>query len=105
MKKKALFFWVFLLGIFALPSCGGGSSVEPPEEVVSNVPTYSPSHPAIWETANPSDQGVDSEKLSAAFDYAFQEGSFTQAVVVIKDGKLFREQYRGMTSSEANSIA
>ena len=31
---------------------------------------------------------MSSAKLSQAFDYAMQDGSFTQAALIIKDGKL-----------------
>jgi CubicO group peptidase (beta-lactamase class C family) len=48
---------------------------------------------------------MSSSGLEQAFDYVFQDGSFTQAAVVIKDGKLVYERYRGMTDNEANILA
>ena len=45
---------------------------------------------------------MNASSLSSAIDYAFQDGSYTQAVVVIKDGKLIAERYRGITDNVNN---
>jgi len=47
---------------------------------------------------------MDSAKLNAAFDYAFGDGSFTQAAVVIKDNKLIEERYRGILDGELATV-
>ena len=59
----------------------------------------------VWDVASPESVGMDSQLLDQAFDYAFGDGSFTQAAIVIKNGKLVFEKYRGITDNEAESIA
>ena len=87
-------------------SCGGGSSSNPSNVDIPNTPSIvNPIHPLIWESATPESVGMSSSRLEEAFNYAFQDGSFTQAAVVIKDGKLVYEKYRGMTNNEANALA
>ena len=87
-------------------SCGGGSSSNPSNVDIPNTPSIvNPIHPLIWESATPESVGMSSSRLEEAFNYAFQDGSFTQAAVVIKDGKLVYEKYRGMTDNEANALA
>ena len=89
-----------------LISCGGGSSSNPVTIDVPNTPSIiNPTHPLIWETVTPESVGMNSSYLDSAIDYAFQDGSYTQAVVVIKDGKLITERYRGITDNEANNLA
>jgi CubicO group peptidase (beta-lactamase class C family) len=96
-----------LLGFALLASgCGGGGGggnsdttvITPPQ------PTY-PQHPTIWEEATPASVGINAEALSAALDVAMADGTFSQAVVVIKNGKLIAERYRGITTAEAESLA
>jgi CubicO group peptidase (beta-lactamase class C family) len=102
MKGKYIFF-ILLLVITSCGSGGGGSdsTITPP---VPPAPP-SPTHPAVWDKVLPESVGMDSVKLEEAFAYALQDGSFTQAVVVIKDGKLVSESYRGISSNESNSLA
>ena len=102
MKGKYISF-ILLFVITSCGSGGGGSSsiLTPP---VPSAPP-SPTHPVVWDTALPEAVGMDSVKLEEAFEYALQDGSFTQAVVVIKDGKLVSESYRGISSNESNSLA
>ena len=101
MKKT--FIVLFSLSIV---SCGGGSSSAPDMDNAPIAPpqTY-PTHPLVWEVVTPESVGMSSSGLEQAFDYVFQDGSFTQAAVVIKDGKLVYERYRGMTDNEANILA
>ena len=103
MKYKHFLFFGFVI---LIASCGGGSSPGMDSMDVPVVPpqTY-PSHPLIWNTATPESVGMNSSSLNSAIDYAFQDGSYTQAVVVIKDGKLITERYRGMTDNEAQSLS
>ena len=87
-------------------SCGGGSSSSPNSIDIQNTPSsIYPAHPLVWESATPESVGMSSSGLEEAFDYVFQDGSFTQAAVVIKDGKLVYERYRGMTDNEADILA
>jgi CubicO group peptidase (beta-lactamase class C family) len=96
-----------MLGLALLAGgCGGGGGggnsdttvITPPE------PTY-PQHPTVWEEATPASVGINAEALSAALDVAMADGTFSQAVVVIKNGKLIAERYRGITTAEAESLA
>ena len=97
-----------LIVLFSLSivSCGGGSSSAPDMDNAPIAPpqTY-PTHPLVWDAVTPESVGMSSSGLEQAFDYVFQDGSFTQAAVVIKDGKLVYERYRGMTDNEANILA
>ena len=101
MKKTLIILFSLLI-----VSCGGGSSST---SDIDNAPiappqTY-PTHPLVWDVVTPESVGMSSSGLEQAFDYVFQDGSFTQAAVVIKDGKLVYERYRGMTDNEANILA
>jgi len=97
---------IYLLA-FLIISCGGGGSSS--QTVAPTIPTpptpSSPSHPSVWDIATPESVGMNPSKLDEAFDYAMLDGSFTQAAVVIKDGKLIHERYRGMTLNEAETLA
>ena len=97
---------LIILFSLSIVSCGSGSSSSPDIENAPITPpqTY-PSHPLVWDVVTPESVGMSSSGLEQAFDYVFQDGSFTQAAVVIKDGKLVYERYRGMTDNEANILA
>lgn len=56
--------------------------------------------PFDWEVLPPEAAGMNTERLEAAFDDAFADGTYTQAALVIKDGKLVYERYRGASDSE-----
>ena len=101
MKKTLI-----VLFSLSIVSCGGGSSSAPDMDNAPIAPpqTY-PTHPLVWDAVTPESVGMSSSGLEQAFDYVFQDGSFTQAAVVIKDGKLVYERYRGMTDNEANILA
>lgn len=87
-----------------MTSCGGGSSTSQPSQ-----PPIGPTDPCaqsdcdLWQEATPESVGLDSIKLNDAFNYAFQDGTFTQAAVVIKDNKLIKERYRGILDGELAS--
>jgi len=97
---------LLILFLLLIVSCGGGSSSTPDMDNAPIAPpqTY-PTHPLVWDVVTPESVGMSSSGLEQAFDYVFQDGSFTQAAVVIKDGKLVYERYRGMTDNEANILA
>ena len=89
---------VFFSFIF-LSSCGGGGSTptptpDPPEE----IPTFS------WEVVTPESQGLSAEKVSAAMNFAMEDGKYTQAAIIIKNGKIVAEQYRGIGTSEVTQM-
>ena len=101
MKKTLIILFSLLI-----VSCGGGSSSasDMDNDPIASPQTY-PTHPLVWDVVTPESVGMSSSGLEQAFDYVFQDGSFTQAAVVIKDGKLVYERYRGMTDNEANILA
>ena len=94
--------------IFAiLSACGGGGGSTDTSVTVppSSPPAFESPHPDIWETASASEAGFDEDALDSAFEYAVTDGFYTQAVVLIKDGKLVKERYRGITDAEAAGLA
>ena len=100
LNYKNLFPLFLLLNLF---SCGGGGGTSPAPEPVT--PIEYPKHPLIWDVATPESVGMNTSKLNQAFDYAFQDGTFTQAAVVIKDGKLIYERYRGILDGEKSTLS
>ena len=91
-------FAVFFSFIF-LSSCGGGGSTptptpDPPVE----IPTFS------WEVVTPESQGLSAAKVSAAMNFAMEDGKYTQAAIIIKNGKIVAEQYRGIGTSEVTQM-
>ena len=94
--------------IFAfISACGGGGGST---DIITTVTTTSPAvfespHPDIWETASASEAGFDEDALDSAFEYALTDGFYTQAVLLIKDGKLVKERYRGISDTEAAGLA
>ena len=94
-----------LVAALSLQACGGGSGGSAaPSPVITPPPSFVSPHPDIWETQSASDAGFSATALSDAFDYAMQDGSFTQAAIVIRDGKLVKEQYRGIADGEVNTL-
>ena len=95
--------------IFALLSAcgggGGGSTDTSTTVTTTSPPAFESPHPDIWETASASEAGFDEDALDSAFEYAVTDGFYTQAVVLIKDGKLVKERYRGITDAEAAGLA
>ena len=97
------------LMIFAsLSACGGGGGGSTDTGVTvtaTSSPAFESPHPNTWETVGASDAGFDEHALDSAFEYAVTDGFYTQAAVLIKDGKLVRERYRGITDAEAAGLA
>ena len=92
-----------------LVSCGGGGSgsdnsvnVSPP---ITSTPTtgcsvsfesgpFTKVWPGLsWETATPESQGMCPDNIVEAMDYAFQDGNFTGAVIVIRNGYIVAKRY------------
>ena len=91
--------YLFLLIFILLSSCGGGG----------NTPTPSPDPPAqnptfSWEIVTPESQGLSAAKVTAAINFAMEDGRYTQAAIIIKNGKIVAEQYRGIGSSEVTQM-
>lgn len=97
-----------LLVVAVLSACGGGSGGSTDTSVTVTIaapPAFESPHPDIWETAGASEAGFDGDALDNAFEYAMTNGFYTQAVLLIKDGKLVKERYRGITDAEAATLA
>ena len=92
--------------IFAfISACGGGGGPSGETVTTTPPPVFESPHPNIWENATASEAGFDEDALDSAFEYAMTDGFYTQAVLLIKDGKLVKERYRGITDVEAAEIA
>lgn len=97
-----------LLIFTLLSACGGGGGGSTDNSVTvttTSPPAFESPHPDIWETASASEAGFDEDALDSAFEYAMTDGFYTQAVVLIKGGKLVKERYRGITDAEAAGLA
>ena len=97
---NVLFFFAknfFLVAIFfVLSSCGGGGG--------GNTASTPLVQPFVWEVVSPESQGLDNAKVQAAINFAMEDGKFTQAAIIIKNGKIVGEQYRGISSAEKTLI-
>ena len=93
--------------LLLLYACGGGSGSTEATVAVTTAspPAFESPHPDIWETASASEAGFDEDALESAFEYAVTDGFYTQAALLIKDGKLVKERYRGITDAEAAGLA
>ena len=88
-----------LFGFAFLSSCGGGGSPQtPPPDPPIQKPTFS------WEVVTPESQGLSAAKVTAAMNFAMEDGRYTQAAIIIKNGKIVAEQYRGIGSSEVTQM-
>ena len=86
MSGKAISIrWPVVLGLFLLAGCGSdatGPSVD-----------FAGPSAAGWETAAPSEHGMDVDRLDEARQYAFDPAKNTQAVVVVRHGEIVAEWY------------
>ena len=92
-KFKALLILSFSILLF---SCGGGGYQTPPPDPPN--PTFS------WELVTSESMGLSAEKVTAAMNFAMEDGRYTQAAIIIKNGKIIAEQYRGILSSEVTQM-
>ena len=86
IKERFKKFKVFLILSFSilLFSCGGGGGNTPapsPNPQTSNS-SFS------WEVVSPESQGLSAEKVTAAMNFAMNDGQYSQAVLIIKNGKI-----------------
>ena len=106
MRPHQSFSSLLVFAFFSACGGGGGGSTDTSVTVTTtSPPAFESPHPDIWETASASEAGFDEDALDSAFEYAVTDGFYTQAVVLIKDGKLVRERYRGITDAEAAGLA
>ena len=98
-------FFVLLISAL-LVACGGGGSAETSATATTtSLPAFESPHPDIWEVTTASRAGFDEGLLASAFEYAMADGFYSQAALLIKDGKLVKEHYRGITDAEAATLA
>lgn len=97
---KVLYFsTVFLL----LSACGGGGSgsIAPGQPPTPQPPSEPESNPPFeWELASADALGIDSDQVQNAVSYAMQDGLYSQGILVVKDGKIVGEEYRGIGENE-----
>ena len=91
--------YLFLLIFILLSSCGGGGNTPAPTpDPPARNPTFS------WEVVTPESQGLSAAKVTAAINYAMEDGNYTQAAIIIKNGKIVAEQYRGIGTNEVTQL-
>ena len=75
--------FLFLLIFILLSSCGGGGNTPAPTpDPPAQNPTFS------WEVVTPESQGLSAAKVTAAMNFAMEEGRYTQAAIIIKMARL-----------------
>ena len=99
MRKPTKACTLLLTALF-LASCGGGSSTAPIVETASTPPPPPPS----GCTSNCGNDTTYYGDYSDAVEYIMQDGFYTQALVIYKDGELLREDYRDITGNEATAV-
>ena len=85
-----LFFIIFLIGC----GSGGNSTTNNP------IPQYS----HTWAEATPASVGLSATHVTAALNYAIEDGRYTQSAIIVKDGKIIGEEYRSISQTEKNSL-
>ncbi len=89
-----------------LTGCGGGDPDQKPaasSQVTSDSALFE--DPYVWQEVAPEEVGFDAVRLEEAADIALADGTFGQAFIVVKDGKIIFEKYRGITELEAQFAA
>ena len=84
---------------------GGGGTARPSQIPESQAPSEpEPIPPFEWELASPDTLGIDSEKIQNVINYAMEDGFYSQAILVVKDGKIVGEEYRGIGEYETQEL-
>lgn len=105
MFKVISRFFPLLTAICLLVACNNESSNNSPQPKNSDNTSQTILDNGVWREATPESVNLKLEPLRQAFDYALQDGSYAQGAVLIKDGKLVYESYRGITSSETATMS
>ena len=105
---------VFLMFIF-LNACGGTEvspeqppfvTVVQPRIVSIGAPSTPPTAPSFaWPEASAQSQGMSEKNLEEAAAMALRDGAFGQAFLVIRNGKIVFERYRGISDLELQSVS
>ncbi|WP_419942914.1 serine hydrolase domain-containing protein [Candidatus Palauibacter sp.] len=87
----------FAIGVAALAGCGEAAApVAPPEPPEGPDPVPPPVDlSAAWATSTPAAQGFDTGALDAAFDDADEAVPNLRSLIVVRNGRLVREEYFG----------
>ena len=105
---------VFLMFTFLNASGGAEVGPEPPSLVTILQPPIvsigTPSTPLsapsfAWPEASAQSQGMSEQKLEEAAAMAMRDGTFGQAFLVIRNGKIVFERYRGISDLELQSVS
>ena len=108
MPRHQFFFLFKSLALSAfLSSCGSGSnqsSTASNDLVQSEVINEDESSSFFWEVVDPEEAGFDAEALENAFEYAFDERFNTQALLIVRGGKIVAEKYSGISQANIDGL-
>jgi|TARA_B100001094_G_scaffold333391_1_gene411383 CubicO group peptidase (beta-lactamase class C family) len=93
---KNLFSLFFTLILIA---CGSGSN-----STSSSTNNTSSQYSYTWVEATPASVGLSATNVTAALNYAIEDGKYTQSAIIVKDGKIIGEQYRSISQTEKNNL-
>ena len=93
---KNLFSLFFTLIFIA---CGSGSN-----STSSSTNNTSSQYSYTWAEATPASVGLSATNVTAALNYAIEDGKYTQSAIIVKDGKIIGEQYRSISQTEKNNL-
>jgi CubicO group peptidase (beta-lactamase class C family) len=102
--------------MFTFLNACGGTEVSPeqpslvtigqPPIVSIGAPSTPPLAPSfVWPEASAQSQGMSEQKLEEAAAMALRDGAFGQAFLVIRNGKIVFERYRGISDLELQSVS
>ena len=90
-----------------LSSCGSGSkqsSSSSNDLSQTEVSSEDTSASFFWELIDPDEAGFDAEALEKAYEYAFDERFNTQALLVVRGGKIVSERYAGISQANIDGL-
>jgi len=108
VPRHQIFFLFKSLALSAfLSSCGSGSnqSSTPSNDLAqSEAINEDESSSFFWEVVDPEEAGFDAEALENAFEYAFDERFNTQALLIVRGGKIVAEKYSGISQANIDGL-
>ena len=108
MPRHQIFFLFKSLALSAfLSSCGSGSnqSSTPSNDLAqSEAINEDESSSFFWEVVDPEEAGFDAEALENAFEYAFDERFNTQALLIVRGGRIVAEKYSGISQANIDGL-
>ena len=106
-RHRIFFLFKFLALSTFLSSCGSGSnqSSTPSNDLAqSEAINEDESSSFFWEVVDPEEAGFDAEALENAFEYAFDERFNTQALLIVRGGKIVAEKYSGISQANIDGL-